>query len=97
MSRGIALVRAMGASVAAVGRAVAQTIAVVRHINRNQPSIRAEGRAFFRQGREDLLATLMGPLAGTTREPGAPGTPTPQQTTASLEGRRVHVRDIERG
>lgn len=97
MSRGIALVRALGAPVVVAAKAAVYAYAAIRHLNRDQPSLRAEGRAFVRQGREDLLATLMGPLAGQTREPGAPGTPTPQQTTASLEGRRVHVRDIERG
>lgn len=97
MSRGLALVRAMGAPVVGAARAARGAAMVVAHMQRHQPSLGAEARAFVRQGREDLLATLMGPLAGQTREPGAPGTPTPQQTTASLEGRRVTVRDIERG
>lgn len=92
MGRGLALVRAMGASLAAAGRVVGQTVA---HMQRNQPSIGAEMRAFVRQGREDLLATLMGTLAGQTREPGAPGTPTTYQTTTALE--RGRVRHIERG
>lgn len=57
----------------------------------NQPSLGAEARAFFRQGREDLLNTLMGGLAGQTREPGSPGTPTPQQVTEGLESRGVDL------
>jgi hypothetical protein len=64
---------------------------MLKQMQRDQPSLRAEMRAFVRQGREDLLATLMGPLAGQTREPGAPGTPTPQQVTQGLEGKDVNL------
>jgi hypothetical protein len=60
-----------------------------KELQKDQPKFGAEMRALLREGREDLLTTLMGPLAGTTREPGAPGTPTPQQTTEALEGREV--------
>jgi hypothetical protein len=60
-------------------------------LQKDQPALGAELRAGVRQGREDALTTLMGPLAGGTREPGAPGTPTPQQTTAALEGREVYL------
>jgi hypothetical protein len=97
VSRGLAIVRAAALPVVVTAQVVGRAGLAMIARQENQPSLRAEGRAFFRQGREDFLATVMGPLAGGTREPGAPGTPTPQQTTASLEGRRVHVRHIERG
>jgi hypothetical protein len=101
MSRGLAILRAAAAVPVAVavgtarvlGRLTLDTIAR----QHQQPSFRAEMRALGRQGREDFLNVVMGGLAGQTREPGAPGTPTPQQTTAALAGRTVHVRDIERG
>lgn len=64
--------------------------ALWKDLQKDQPKFLAEMRALFREGREDLLTTLMGPLAGATREPGAPGTPTPQQTTEALEGREVN-------
>ncbi len=63
-----------------------------KEAQKQQPSVGVEMRALFREGREDLLTVLMGPLAGTTREPGAPGTPTPQQTTEALEGKEVNLR-----
>ena len=58
----------------------------------NQPSFGAELRAMFRQGREDLLNNILPAFPGQpmTREAGAPGTPTPQQTTQALEGREVN-------
>lgn len=61
----------------------------LKDLQKHQPSLATELRAWVREGREDLLATLMGPLAGVTREPGAPGTPTPQQVTEALQGRKV--------
>lgn len=62
-----------------------------KRLQKDQPSFLTEMRALVREGREDFLTTLMGPLAGATREPGAPGTPTPQQTTAALEGKHVYL------
>ena len=59
-------------------------IAEVKERQKDQPSLSAEMAAEFRAGREDLLSGLFGPMAGTNREPGEPGVPTPQQTTAAL-------------
>jgi hypothetical protein len=56
---------------------------------KNQPALTAELAAEWRKGREDFLSTLMGPLAGQTRELGAPGTPTPQLVTEALTDRAV--------
>jgi hypothetical protein len=95
MSRGLAIVRAAAAPVAVAGQAARSVGLAIVAMQRSQPSIGAETRAFVRAGREDLLATLMGPLAGVTREPGQPGSPTSYQTTTALE--RGRVRDIERG
>lgn len=56
----------------------------------NQPALGAELQAVARQGREDLWNSIVPAFPGEmplTREPGAPGTPTPQQTTDALEGR----------
>jgi hypothetical protein len=63
----------------------------------NQPSLAAESRAFFRQGREDIVSVLLGALAGQTREPGAPGTPTPQLVTEALTGRGVDLQRDQLG
>jgi hypothetical protein len=62
---------------------------------RDAPAIGAELRAVFRQGREDAWNSLIPafPQQSPTRESGAPGTPTPQQTTEALEGREVNEQD----
>lgn len=47
----------------------------------------AEVAGLYRQGREDLLNNILPafPTAAMTREAGAPGNPTQQQTTDALE------------
>lgn len=69
--------------------------AKVKENRANQPKVGAEMRAVFRQGREDAWNNLIPafPQTGLTREAGAPGTPTPQQTTEALEGREVNEQD----
>lgn len=66
----------------------------------NQPSFGAEMRAMARATREDLFNNLILPFPGSqqvTRENGAPGSPTPQQTTEALVGRDVdRVADVLR-
>lgn len=61
----------------------------------NQPKLGEEMRAVFRQGREDAWNSLIPafPQQSPTRESGAPGTPTPQQTTEALEGKDVNEQD----
>jgi hypothetical protein len=58
------------------------------------PSVGAQMSALWRQGREDFLNALMRPLPDSmqlSREPGAPGSPTPQMTTADLYGRTPEI------
>lgn len=95
MGRGLAMLRVAAAPVVVTAQVVGRVGMAMIARQERQPSLGAEARAFVRQGREDFLATVMGPLAGQTREVGAPGSPTAHQTTAALEGRRV--RHVERG
>lgn len=57
----------------------------------DQPSIKEEMRALGRAGREDAWNALIPAFPGQsyTREAGAPGNPTSQQTTQALEGAEV--------
>ncbi len=64
----------------------------------HQPSLAAEARAWFREGREDVLNNLLRAFPDSlqlSREMGAPGSPTPQQTTAALTGRDLYGRGSE--
>lgn len=54
-----------------------------------QPSLGAEMRAIWRGGREDFYNNALFPGVNLTREPGSPGSPTPQIVTQDLLNREV--------
>jgi hypothetical protein len=56
-----------------------------------QPSVLAEMKGTFREGREDAWNNLIPafPSASPVREAGAPGSPTQAQTTAALTGEEI--------
>jgi hypothetical protein len=59
-----------------------------------QPSLGAEAKAWVREGREDFLNVLLKAFPDSmplSREMGAPGSPTPQQTTADLMGKPISL------